>query len=78
MNNKFKNEMIEHNNLMKNASGYPDPTAYQAIMNCTAEQEAYERYRKLIGCLLRVCELSGFSVEERFVLKDNQTGKIWR
>lgn len=58
----------------RNESGYIDPTAYEAIRNV----EAAERFHKLMGCILRVCELAGFSVEERIVLKDKSTGRIWR
>lgn len=61
--------------LKKNAEGYPDPTPYQAIVNIESE---HERYRKVIGCILRICELSGFELEERIVLKDKRTGRIWR
>ena len=59
----------------KNHEGYDDPTAYEAIKHLEAE---YERHRKLIGCILRICELSGFKVEEHIVLRDLRTGKIWR
>ena len=61
--------------LKKNNEGYPDPTPYQAIKNIEYE---YERHHKLIGCSLRICELSGFEVRERIVLKDKRSGKIWR
>jgi hypothetical protein len=86
MNHDFKKnyeaKVAEHNDLKRNASGYLDPTAYQAIMHADAEMEQlcedYERYRKVIGCLLRVCELAGFSAEERFVLKDIRTGRVYK
>lgn len=67
--------------LLRNGSGYIDPTAYKAIKNAEADQIVSdadrEKYRKLIGCILRVCELSGFEVESRIVLRDKNTGKIW-
>ena len=50
-------------------------TAYEAIKHA---DEDLEKIRKLMGCLHRVCELAGFSIEERVVLKDKHTGKIWR
>lgn len=62
---------------MKNAEGYNDPTAGIAITYVEKDREA-ERHRKLIGCLLRVCEMAGFRVEERIVVKDLRTGKVWR
>jgi hypothetical protein len=68
--------------LIKNGSGYPDPTAYTAIKHMEDEQRRndpdYEKYMKLIGCILRICELSDFHLEERLVLKDKRTGKVYR
>ena len=37
-----------------------------------------EKVRSLIGTLLGMCDLAGFQVEGRIVLKDKKTGKIWR
>lgn len=71
-------EMIEDRELMTNAEGYPDPTAYEAIKNLEERAIEKERHSKLIGCILRVCELAGFSVEERIILRDNRTGRVWR
>ena len=68
-------DTTEEKELKVNGSGCPDPTAYEAIMR--AEVDA-ERHRKLIGCLLRICELSDFSLEERIVVRDKRTGKVWR
>ena len=59
----------------KNASGYSDPTAHEAITNVDREQE---RFNKLLGAIFTICELSGFHVEERMVIKDKKTGRIWR
>lgn len=61
--------------LKRNASGYFDPTAYAAIKNVEAEEE---RFRKLLRTIFDICELSGFHVEGRIVIKDKRTGKIWR
>ena len=61
-----------------NAENYPDPTCYKTIKKYEAEQHAaWERHHKVIGCILRICELAGFSVENRIVLKDKKTGKVW-
>lgn len=70
--------MLNEKDLKKNGSGYYDPTAYQAIKNIDAEEEEQDRYQKLIGCILRICELSDFHLEERLVLKSKRTGKVWR
>lgn len=61
--------------LKYNAEHYPDPTPYNAIKKIESE---HERHRKLIGCILRICELAGFEVMDRIVLLDKTTGKIWR
>lgn len=63
-----------NNAIKRNGSGYYDPTAYQVLR----DMEAEERYKKVLGCILRICELSDFYVEERLVLKDKRTGRVWR
>ena len=71
-----KNELKD---LKKNGEGYPDPTACEAIVDAEgAGADDAERYHKLIGCVLRIIEIAGFKPEERIVLKDLRTGKIWR
>lgn len=62
------------NDIKKNGSGYVDPTAYHAIQNSRDE----ERFYKLLSTIFDICELSGFHIEERIVIKDMRTGKIWR
>lgn len=62
-----------NNDLQKNAEGYSDPTAYKAI---TSSDDG--RFYKLLNTIFTICELSGFHLEERIVLKDTQTGKVWR
>lgn len=71
-----KETKITDRELKKNAEGYSDPTAYKAIKNLEFN-EIGERRRKLIGCIYRICELSGFSLESRVKLKDVKTGKIF-
>lgn len=58
----------------KNNEGYSDPTAYEAL--CSIEAE--ERFQKLLKTIFAICELAGFSLEGRIVLRDKRTGKIWR
>lgn len=64
----------KHDNELKNAEGYPDPTAYKAIKRA---DDDFERYQKVLGCLLRVCELSDFKIDGRITLVDKRTGKVW-
>lgn len=61
--------------LHKNGSGYSDPTAYMAIKKADAERD---RMMKLLDLIFTIAEYAGFHVEERIVLKDKRTGKIWR
>ena len=63
--------------LKRNAEGYLDLTAYEAIKKADRMND-YERHSKCIGCMLRIAELSGYSVEERIILRDKETGDIWR
>lgn len=59
----------------KNAEKYTDRTAYEAIKNADAE---LARVNKLLHMIFDLCKLSGFHIEERIVLRDNRTGKVWR
>ena len=61
--------------LWLNASGCPDPTAYEAIKKIDKE---VERFHKLLHTIFNICELSGFRIEGRIVLVDEVTGKVWR
>lgn len=63
----------------KNAEGYNDPTAYNAIKNVEQELDKDEaRFHQLLNTLFSICELADFHIEERVVLKDKRTGKVWR
>lgn len=62
----------------RNASGYMDLTAFEAIRNVEREAEAEERFKKLLNTIFYICELAGFHIEGRLVIRDKKTGKIWR
>lgn len=62
----------------RNASGYVDPTAFKAMQNISREEREEKRVKKLLATIYNVCELAGFRVESRIVLKDVKTGKEWR
>lgn len=66
---------MSKDDLRKNGSGYSDPTAYEAIKHVDKEDA---RFHKLLDTIFNICELSGFHVEERIVLKDKETGRVWR
>lgn len=71
--NNYKRRYDEE--VARNASGYVDPTAGTAITNA---DEDYERFLKLLSLIFKLCELTGFHIEGRIVLRDDKTGKIWR
>lgn len=73
----FEKRAIEERELRKNAEGYSDPTACEGIKKADYDAE-YQRFRKVLGCILRVCELAGYELQEHIVLKDKKSGKIWR
>lgn len=66
--------MADKTDLRRNGSGCLDPTAYDAIINIDAEA----RYKKLLSTIFYICDLAGFHIEERMVIKDKKTGKVWR
>lgn len=68
--------MDRHDDIRRNGSGYYDPTAWKAIKNIDGDDE--ERFHKLLHTIFNICELSGFRIEERIVLKDLKTNKVWR
>ena len=59
----------------KNAEGYEDPTAYEAIRNVDKDDE---RFHRLLHTSFYICELAGFQIEGRVVLVDKRNGKVWR
>lgn len=80
MKNFYSNQ---DNNPLRNPSGYIDYTAHDAIEHADAERERKKRERnhahhKVIETIFTICELAGFEVEGRIVLKDKKTGKVYR
>jgi hypothetical protein len=61
--------------LKYNASGCVDLTAYDAIKHIEKEDE---RFNKVLHILKSICDIAGFSIENRIILKDNRTGRVWR
>lgn len=67
--------MANNNDLKRNGSGYVDPTAYEAIKNIERDAERFDKY---IHTIFAISELAGYHIEERIVVKDLRTGKVWR
>lgn len=63
------------NDPRKNASGYADPTAYEAIKNADKDDDNFHR---LLHTIFYLCELAGFQIEGRIVLTDKSSGRVWK
>lgn len=63
-----------------NASGCKDMTVFYAIENVSREEKQSEekRVKALLKQIFRDTEKAGFHLENRLVLKDKKTGKVWR
>ena len=61
--------------IKQNKEGYKDPTAYKVLRK---EQLEEERFKRLMATIFYICENAGFHIEERLVIKDLKTGRIWR
>ena len=66
---------MQNNDLKRNASGYADPTAAKAIKHIT---EAEMKVSKVIKTIQSVAHLAGYEIEGRIVLRDKESGEIWR
>jgi len=53
-------------------------TENEAVKKYENRPEDEVRFRKFLNALFCMCELAGYHLEERVVLKDVRTGKIWR
>lgn len=62
----------------RNASGYMDLTAFEAIKNVDREADAEARFKKLLSTIFYICDLAGFHIEGRLEIRDKKTGKVWR
>lgn len=66
---------MSRNNLHRNGSGCYDPVACVAISKIDKEDA---RFQKFLDTIFNLAELSGYHIEERIVVKDKKTGRIWR
>ena len=64
-----------YDELKRNGSGYIDPTAEKAIKNITEERKKVSRVIKTIQA---VAHLAGYEIEDRIVLRDKESGTIWK
>jgi hypothetical protein len=75
--NEFTKAKREDMELRCNGEGYADPTAYEAIKRTDHDDPERARFLRVVGCILRICELAGYRLEEKLVLRDQRTGKVW-
>ena len=65
--------------LHKNAEGYSDPTAHDAITKIAREEsERLRRLSAVVGVRKSVADLAGFDLIERVALRDRKTGREYR
>lgn len=67
--------MIIEDDIKRNGSGYVDHVASKAIQKVDRDDE---RFHKLLETIFNICELSGFHIEGRIVIKDKRSGRVWR
>ena len=71
--------------MLKNEEGYTDPVADKVFSRVLKkpplnEQDAksLSRIKHLMSIVRFAASEFGFDIEERVILRDKQTGKIWR
>lgn len=47
-------------------------------LNMSNEDKEKIRLQRLIKTLFYICDLAGFHIEERIVLRDKYSGNVWR
>lgn len=66
-------------NPKNNSEGYADSTAYNGTKPLIdAEAATMKSIGELVHIIKWMCDLSGFEIVGRIVLKDKTTGKIYR
>lgn len=68
----------DRNNPRCNGEGYYDPTAYYGMRNVDRKNKERERFHDLLNSIFYLCESAGFEIENRIVLVDKKTGRVWR
>lgn len=63
-----------------NSEGYHDPTPFEALKNIDKgrNKERNAMAKKVIKTIQNVAHLAGFDIVGKVVLKDHETGEIWR
>lgn len=65
-----------------NGSGYPDPTAHEAMKNIQTEEKRLNHVdsdaHMVVTTIKNILNLSGFELVERIQIRHKKTGKIYR
>ena len=65
-----------------NNSGYPDPTAYEAMKHIQNEEKRSSHVdsdaHMVVTTIKNILDLSGFELVERIQIRHKKTGKIFR
>lgn len=65
-------------NPIRNEEGYMDLTPHDAIENIDREEREHARVAKLIHTVQYICSIGGYWIDERIVLRNKRTGKVWK
>ena len=66
---------MKDRDIKYNKEGYRDPIQYKVLKKDQLEEE---RFKRLMATIFYICENAGFHIEERIVIKDKRTGRVWR
>ncbi len=66
------------NDNFETTGGRDRDEGYYMSKHVRRVDEETERFNRIIHIIKSICDMAGFSVENRIVLKDNNTGRIWR
>lgn len=65
--------------IKKNAEGYSDPTAFNAMTKVMREEnDQQRRINALIGSLKSLIDLAGYDLLNRIEVRDRKTGREYR
>ena len=62
-------------NPRNNCEGYNDPTTYEAIRRVDKD---HDKFVKVLDSIQYECQRAGFEIQGRIILKDKNSGKVWR
>ena len=71
--------MASRKNPLYNSEGYYDPTAFYGMKSMVSEEsKEAKKVHRLVNQLKDLAESQGYEVTNRIVLKDKNTGKVFK